>query len=67
MASEASSHLTHVCLPSLFCTFDSAVATNLNGSDMDWCDGDDGLVAFKETLLGSDVNDLRIVVPTDAS
>ena len=35
----------------------------LVSSDIDWCDGDDGLIAFKETLLGGDVNDLTVVVP----
>ena len=38
----------------------------LVSSDIDWCDGDDGLIAFKETLFGGDVNDLTVVVPHDA-
>ena len=33
---------------------------------MDWCDGDDDLVAAREAFLGRDVDNLGIVVPTDA-
>ena len=39
----------------------------LVSSDMNGCDGDDGLIPGVESFLGSDVDDLGIVVPANAS